>query len=105
MKVEEESEDRISKTLKTTDRKPTGEGEPGPEAGTPQQEPCKVFSLTNTGASERIARRQRHRYQEQAEIDNYPLSPTTGRQKRRGETYRERCRYARSVDLLARRRE
>ncbi len=46
MKIEEESEDRISKTLKTTDRKPTGEGESGPEAGTaPQQEPCKVFSL------------------------------------------------------------
>jgi hypothetical protein len=46
MKIEEESEDRVNKTLKTTDRKPTGEGEPGHEAGTaPQQEPCKVFSL------------------------------------------------------------
>jgi len=46
MKIEEESEDRVNKTLKATDRKPTGDGETAPEAVTaPQQEPCKVFSL------------------------------------------------------------
>ena len=60
MKIEEESEDRVNKAIKATDRKPTGEGEPGREAGTaPQQEPCKVFSLDehrskrkNTAATE-----------------------------------------------------
>ena len=46
MKIEEECGDRVSKTTKATDRRSTGEGEPGHEAGTaPQQEPCKVFSL------------------------------------------------------------
>ena len=46
MKIEEESEDRVKKTLKATDGKPTGEGEPGAEAGSVErQEPCKVFSL------------------------------------------------------------
>ena len=46
MKIEEESEEKASKTVKGTDGKPSGEGEPGPEAGTaPPQESCKVFSL------------------------------------------------------------
>jgi hypothetical protein len=46
MKIEEESGDMVNKTIKATDRRSTGEGEPAPEAGTaPQQEPCKVFSL------------------------------------------------------------
>ncbi len=46
MKIEEESGDRVNKTIKATDRRSTGEGEQAPVAGTaPQQEPCKVFSL------------------------------------------------------------
>jgi hypothetical protein len=46
MKIEEECEDTVKKMLRMIDGKPTGEGEPGPEAGTlPQQEPSKVVSL------------------------------------------------------------
>jgi len=46
MKIEEESQDRVSKALKPTDGKPTGEEKAGPEAGAaPQEDPCKVFSL------------------------------------------------------------
>ena len=46
MKIEEESKEKVNKTLEATGGKPSGEGEPGPEAGTaPQQGPCRVFSL------------------------------------------------------------
>ena len=33
MKIEEESGDRVNKTIKATDRRSTGEGEPAPVAG------------------------------------------------------------------------